>query len=42
MGKRGMALQTTWLDCQIICHVSTWMDSDQHRRLIGNDVILVR
>jgi hypothetical protein len=48
MGSSGMTLQTSWNEwtgiytfddsLKVIYHISTWLNSEQHRRLIGNDI----
>eukprot|EP01124_Arcella_intermedia_P012070 TRINITY_DN18383_c0_g1_i1.p1 TRINITY_DN18383_c0_g1~~TRINITY_DN18383_c0_g1_i1.p1 ORF type:complete len:1012 (+),score=193.77 TRINITY_DN18383_c0_g1_i1:180-3215(+) len=32
---------TEWNGIEVMFHVCLWMDSEQHRRLIGNDVVFV-
>lgn len=32
---------TEWRNIQIMFHVCHWMDAEQHRRLIGNDVVVI-
>jgi len=41
MGKEGETYYRKWNDFDLIFHVSTLMDSEQHRRLIGNDVAVI-
>jgi RAP1 GTPase activating protein 1 len=37
MGKQGESYYTKWNDFELMFHVSTMLNSDQHRQLIGND-----
>jgi hypothetical protein len=32
---------TTWKEIQIMFHVTPWLTTEQHRRLIGNDICLI-
>eukprot|EP01118_Nematostelium_gracile_P012829 TRINITY_DN4749_c0_g1_i1.p1 TRINITY_DN4749_c0_g1~~TRINITY_DN4749_c0_g1_i1.p1 ORF type:complete len:533 (+),score=143.97 TRINITY_DN4749_c0_g1_i1:32-1630(+) len=41
LGRTGEAYYTQWNDFQFIFHVAPMMDSDQIRRLIGNDLAIV-
>jgi hypothetical protein len=41
MGKEGESYFTYWHDFNIMYHISTLMDSEQHRRLIGNDIAII-
>jgi len=41
MGREGETYYRKWNEFDIIFHVSTLMDEEQHRRLIGNDVATI-
>eukprot|EP01127_Copromyxa_protea_P011430 TRINITY_DN2871_c0_g1_i2.p1 TRINITY_DN2871_c0_g1~~TRINITY_DN2871_c0_g1_i2.p1 ORF type:complete len:773 (-),score=122.39 TRINITY_DN2871_c0_g1_i2:245-2563(-) len=32
---------TVWKDIEVMFHICLWMDAEQHRRLIGNDVVVI-
>eukprot|EP01114_Cavostelium_apophysatum_P019642 TRINITY_DN6390_c0_g1_i1.p1 TRINITY_DN6390_c0_g1~~TRINITY_DN6390_c0_g1_i1.p1 ORF type:complete len:675 (-),score=165.25 TRINITY_DN6390_c0_g1_i1:156-2180(-) len=41
MGRHGQSYHTSWNGFEVMYHVTTMMDPEMHRRLIGNDLAVI-